>query len=89
LHDHKIKWATGNFLKVSFLAASPLAVPVILLGWSLPQALLANVGVSLVASAALYNVDRRKMLRENPFSYVLSAQADFKRATAMFRRIGR
>lgn len=77
LTDSKIKWATKNFLKVAFFSTSSMSVPLALLGLSVPHALLVGAGVSLTASAILYNREKAKKLRQNPFSYVLAVERAF------------
>jgi hypothetical protein len=77
LSDSKIKWVTENFLKVSFFSTSSTSVPLALLGWTVPYALLVGIGVSLTASAILYNREKAERLRQNPFSYLLAAEKEF------------
>lgn len=77
LQDHKIKWATENFLKVAFFSTSSTSVPLALLGLCVPQALLVGAGISLTASAILYNREKAEKLRQNPFSYLLAAEKAF------------
>jgi Kef-type K+ transport system membrane component KefB len=47
------------------------------LGLAVPQALLVGAGISITASAVLYNLDKKKSLRDNPFAYVLAAKKTF------------
>jgi hypothetical protein len=77
LTDHKIKWSTENFLKVAFFSTSSTSVPLALLGLCVPHALLVGVGVSLTASAIIYNREKADKLRQNPFSYLLAAERTF------------
>jgi hypothetical protein len=77
LTDSRIRWVTENFLKVAFFSTSSTSIPLALLGLSVPNALLVGAGVSLTASAILYNRDRAEKLRQNPFSYVLAAERTF------------
>lgn len=76
LRSSNIRWATENFLKVSFFSTSSTSIPLILLGLSVPQALLVGAGISLTASAILYNCDKADKLRQNPYSYLLAAERD-------------
>ncbi len=76
LSASRIKWAVESFSKTSFLSVSTGGL-LMHIGLSTPQALLASAGVSLVASAVLYNTERRQELRRNPFSYVLAAEKRF------------
>lgn len=41
-------------------------------GLSVPTALLAGAGLSLIVSGAIYNSDRAESLRANPFTYLLT-----------------
>lgn len=67
-----VKWTADNFMKVSFFSTSATAIPMTLLGLSLPQALLAGAGVSVISSLVSYNVDKKDRLRNNPYSYLLA-----------------
>ena len=67
-----IKWVSENFMKISLISTSATALPIALLGLSLPQALVAGVGVSLIASIVSYNEDKKEKLRANPYSYLLA-----------------
>ena len=67
-----IKWATETLLKVSLLSTSATGIPMLLLGMAAPQALFIGMGVSAVAATVSYNVEKKKILRENPYSYLLS-----------------
>jgi len=78
LTDNKIKWATEHFLRVTFFSASSTSIPIALLGLSVPHALLVGAGVSLAASAILYNRNKAEILRKNPFSYVLATEKAFR-----------
>lgn len=71
LNGAGIKWFSDNIMKVSAISASSTGIP-IACGLSVPQALLAGAGISLVASLISYNVDRQRDLRQNPYSYLLS-----------------
>lgn len=77
LTDSKIKWATENFLRVASFSTSSTSVPLALLGLSVPYALLVGAGVSVTASAILYNREKAEKLRQNPFSYLLAAERAF------------
>ncbi len=77
LTDSKIRWATENFLKVAFFSAGTTSVPLALVGLSVPHALLVGVGVSMTASAIMYNREKADKLRRNPFSYLLAAEKAF------------
>lgn len=67
-----IKWMADNFMKVSFFSTSTTTIPMALLGLSLPQALLAGVGISIISSLVSYNEDKKDRLRNNPYSYLLA-----------------
>lgn len=67
-----IKWVADNFLKVSFFSAPPTSIPLALLGLTIPHALLAGAGVSIVSSLISYNVEKKEKLRSNPYSYLLA-----------------
>lgn len=76
LRAHGIRWFTENYLKVAFLSTSSTSV-IALLGLSVPQALLVSGGISLTASAILYNLDKAQTLSKNPFAYILATEKAF------------
>jgi hypothetical protein len=67
-----IKWVSDNFMKVSVISTGATALPMALLGLTLPQALLAGAGVSIISSLVSYNEDKKEKLRTNPYSYLLA-----------------
>ncbi len=73
-----IRHATGNFLKLTFFSVSPTALISVAFGLAAPYALLAGLGISLIASTINYNVAKREVLRKNEFSYVLAAERGFR-----------
>lgn len=73
-----IKTVAENIFKASFISATATSVPVALIGLTVPQALLVGVGISLTASAILYNHDKGEKLRQSPFSYLLAAEKSFQ-----------
>ena len=77
LNGSGIKWAADNFMKVSLISTGATALPTTLLGLSIPYALLAGAGVSLISSLISYNIDKRTVLRNNPYSYLLAANREF------------
>jgi len=72
LDSSKIKWFSDNLMKISLISIPTTALPNAILGFTLPQALLAGVGVSLVSSVVLYNEDKKEKIRTNPYSYLLA-----------------
>ncbi len=85
LDGFKLKWINDHVMKVAFFKTGTGALLPYLLGATIPQALFAGVGISIVTSAISYNEDKRTMLRENPYSYLVSAERelnkeDFKKA---------
>ncbi len=76
LTSNRITWATKSFIKVAFFSTVS-SLPLTLLGLSVPHALLAGAGISLTASAVLYNHEKAEILRQNPFSYVLAVEKVF------------
>ncbi len=78
LNDHMINWVPRGIISITMCAAPPTGILVGLLGTSIPQALLVGGGISLVASCISYNSDRAEKLRQNPFSYFLSAEKHIK-----------
>ena len=76
LNGFRIKWFTETFLRVSTLSASATGIPMALLGMSVPQAVFAGLGASVVASIISYNAEKKQCLRKNPYSYLLSIKQE-------------
>lgn len=74
LKSFRIKWLSDNFFKISVFSTSATSVPMVALGLAIPQALLAGAGVSLLSSMVSYKVEKEKILRENPYSYLLAIE---------------
>jgi len=71
LSSYGIKWVAENFIKVSFFSTGSATIP-FLMGASIPQALFAGAGISLISSIVLFNETKKETLRNNPYSYLLS-----------------
>ncbi|HEY9803180.1 MAG TPA: DUF6236 family protein [Leptolyngbyaceae cyanobacterium] len=78
LSEQRIRWVAENFLKVTFFSTGAASLPLAVLGLSVPLSLLVGAGISLTASAILYNCDKANSLRQNPFSYLLVAEKELK-----------
>jgi len=75
LKGRRIKWLGDGLLKVAFLSAGSSTMLVVA-GLAVPTALLAGAGISLIATGAMYNVDKQESLRTNPFAYLLSVERE-------------
>jgi hypothetical protein len=75
LDGRRIRWLGEGLLKVAFLSVGPTTM-LVAAGLSIPTALLAGAGLSLIVSGTLYNIDKRESLRSNPYAYLLSAETD-------------
>lgn len=75
LKGRRIKWLGDGLLKVGFLSAGSSTMLVVA-GLAVPTALLVGAGISLIATGAMYNVDKRESLRANPFAYLLSVERE-------------
>ncbi|WP_414756034.1 DUF6236 family protein [Anabaena sp. CCY 9910] len=78
LSEQRINWVAENFIKVTFFSTGAVSLPHTVLGLSVPHALFVGAGISLIASAILYNRDKANCLRQNPFSYLLGAEKELK-----------
>lgn len=78
LNGAGIKWFSDNVLSVSTLSMSTTGISVALIGMSIPHALLAGAGISLLASTVKYSIDKQKILRENPYSYLLAVENEWR-----------
>lgn len=74
LDTSKLKWFADNFVKVGFFSAGATSIPIYLLGLTVPQALLAGAGVSIVSSIMSYNIHKENELRENPYNYLVEIE---------------
>jgi hypothetical protein len=79
LSSQGIRSFTENYIKIALLELNSTSVLTVLTGLGIPQAILAALGISITASAILYNLDKRELLRKNPYSYVLAADKQFRR----------
>lgn len=77
LSGSRIKWLTNTFFKVSLLSCGATSVSRALLGMPLEQALFTCMGTSVISSAVSYSVDKKRFLRENPYSYLLSINREW------------
>ena len=85
LDGFKLKWINDHVMKVSFFNGGTGALLPFFLGATIPQALLAGAGISIVTSVVSYNQEKNRILRENPYSFLVSAEnelskEDFKKA---------
>jgi hypothetical protein len=71
LDNSKIKWIADNIMKVGFFSVSTTSIPLHFLGLSIPYALLAGAGVSLIASSISYNIEQKNKLQKNPYTYLM------------------
>ena len=78
LKSSRIKWFSESCLKVALLSIGATSIPMTILGMQQEQAILAGVGVSVMASAISYKEERKRFLRENPYSYLLSIEREWK-----------
>jgi hypothetical protein len=73
LKGNSIKSVADNLLKVTFFSAPVTSLPYVL-GVGTPQAVYMGAGISIAAAVALYRVEKQRQLRENPFTYLMSAE---------------
>lgn len=76
LEGRRIKWLNEGLLKISFMSVGSTAL--VAAGLTVPAAIIAGAGLSLIASKINYNIDREEALRSNPYSYLLSVRNEFK-----------
>lgn len=75
LDGRRIKWLGDGLLKIAFLSAGSSTM-LVMAGLTVPTALLAGVGLSLIVTGTMYNVDKQESLRSNPFAYLLSVERE-------------
>jgi hypothetical protein len=71
LNSSGIKWASDNPLKVAFISTSASSI-MPMMGISIPQAIFASAGISMIASVISYNETKKEILRNNPYSYLMA-----------------
>jgi hypothetical protein len=76
LNDKKITWSAGNIIRIAFFTL-PSSSILLSLGISIPYAVLAGAGISLAISAIEYNREKATVLRQNPYSYLLTVEKTF------------
>ncbi len=67
-----------GLLKISFLSAGSSTI-LMVAGLTVPAALLASAGISLIATGIMYNADKQDSLRANPYTYLLSVERALSR----------
>jgi len=78
LRDHRITCGFSNLKLSSLASTSPTVIGGVLSQVGLgPLALFAGIGLSIVLQTGNYRVQKREILRGNPYSYVLSAEKTF------------
>lgn len=77
LEGRRIRWLSDGLLKIAFLSAGSSTM-LVAAGLTVPTALLAGAGLSLIVSGAMYNVDKRESLRTNPYAYLLSVERELR-----------
>ena len=83
LQDNRITFGLNNLKVSTLISATPTAIGAILSDTSLgPFALTAGIGLSIVLSTANYRIQRKEILRNSPFSYVISAENAFGKKKA-------
>ncbi|RKY10553.1 MAG: hypothetical protein DRP65_06425 [Planctomycetota bacterium] len=81
LRDTRISCGYNNLKLSTLFSASPTALGVALQGTPLgPYALAAGIGLSVVLSLANYRMQKRNILRNSPFSYLITAENTFGRS---------
>ena len=76
LDGRRIKWVGEGLVKIAFMSAGSSTM-LVAAGLSIPTALLAGAGLSLIVSGIMYNVDKTESLRNNPYTYLLSLGKEF------------
>lgn len=74
LNGYKFKWINDNVMKIAFFKAGTGALLPYISDMTIPQAILAGAGISLITSKVSYNQGKEKLLNENPYSYLVLAE---------------
>jgi hypothetical protein len=76
LDQSPLQWTCDKVAIIGFFSIGTTAIPTYLLDMTIPHALIAGAGISLVTSLISYNLDKQKILRENPYNYLLEINRD-------------
>ena len=76
LKAYGIKWFSDNLFKVFTMSVGSMSIPK-MIGASEQEVLLFGVGITLTASRIAYSTDKQKILRQNPYSYLLSIEKKY------------
>ena len=77
LNDFNIQSIINTIFKASVITASSTGIPAILMNLPIEKAIFAGIGLSVIASVVNYRVEKRELLRNNPYSYLLSIKKEW------------
>lgn len=78
LNGSKIKWLSDTILKIGLVSTSTTAILPAVVGLTVPQALLAGVGISMITTKIIYNQDKAEKIRTSPYSYLMLLEKEFE-----------
>lgn len=79
LKGFHIKQIVKTVINTAFLSVSSTGIPMKALEMSVEHSLLASAGILVTAQAVLYNTEKKQILRENPYSYLMSINHEWRR----------
>jgi len=79
LSGFKLKWVNDHIMKVAFFNGGTGALLPFIFGATIPQALLAGAGISVVTSVISYDQAKQEILRENPYSFLVSTENELNK----------
>lgn len=81
LDGSQIKWFSESILKVALISTGATAFLPEMLGLTIPQALFAGAGISVVATKIMFNEDKAEKIRTNPYSYLMSVEKELNKSS--------
>lgn len=81
LNGSQIKWFSETILKVGLISTGATAFLPTMLGLTIPQALFAGAGISVVTTRIMFNQEKAEKLRANPYSYLMSVEKELNKSS--------
>lgn len=79
LDGSQIKWFSDTILKVGLISTGATAFLPTMLGLTIPQALFAGAGISVIATKIMFNQDKAERIRTSPYSYLMSVEKELNK----------
>lgn len=81
LDGSQIKWFSESILKVALISTGATAFLPEMLGLTIPEALFAGAGISVIATKIMFNQDKAEKIRTSPYSYLMSVEKELNKSS--------